>query len=296
MKAIYLIAAIALMLVPLTSASYAIYPETKGWSLEDITDSSYPIHVVNTDKDSTVQITAELKTFPFIQNVTVFQPVPAEFFQYLSVTPDMLNLGVNESGDFIVHVAFPDLPEMYGHTWEFRVLLNDTNKYNLEDLGLEGTQKTAVVRLFVPLTKPIKQMEIPFYMYPFMIIFSLIFLGGLIIYLRKRSVPLAMKDHATTSSSEWAGMDVGSHPNEPVANPEQKKRMFRKSPSVDREVLVGPDVPKVFRDLIEDPTLPEMPQRSPVIIRKPLPLKDHTINGERPAVPKRSHQKKPTTE
>lgn len=278
MKAIYLIAAIALMLVPLTSASYTISPESKGWTMEDITDSSYTIHVVNTGTHTSVQVQAIPQTFEYFENVTVFHPVPPEFFRYITITPMELNLGKGESGDFTVQAAFPELPEMYGHTWEYRILFNDTNKYNFEDGGPLVTQKMHVSRLFFPLTKPIKPMEIPFYMYPFMIIFSLIFLGGLIIYLRKRSVPLAMRDHGT-SVSEWAGMDVGSHPNEPAAPPERKKNLFRRMPAADGEAVVTLPIPKGIRDFIEDPTLPDLPQRKPVVIRSPAPLKPVTING-----------------
>lgn len=293
MKAIYLIAAIALMLVPLTSASYTIDPKSKSIAVTDVTDISLNVTVYNTYNDVLLDIIPTVYTNEYITNVSYSHPLPNELLEYVTIIPNELVIAYNSTGSFKIHVSLPDLPDTYNNTWEFIVRFNNTDKYSLKK---GATYIDVPIRLYLPRTKPIVVAETPFFVYPFIIVFSLIFMGGLIIYLKKRAVPLAMKDHATTSSSEWAGMDVGSHPNEPAVNPEQKKGLFKKIPSIDKEVLVGPAVPKVFKDLIEDPTLPESPQRRPVIIRKPLPLKGHTINGERTAVPKRSHQKKATME
>ena len=179
----------AACLAPTTIGDYSISPETKGWAVQDITDESYTILITNLYSHSTIQVQAIPTPFTFIDNVSVFRPVPPELWQYITVTPEELNLGFGESGSFTVHVAFPDLAEMYNHTWEYRILMNDTNPYNYEAGGPSLTQKMHILRLYLPKTKPIVVAETPFYIYPFMIVFALIFLGGIVIYLKKRSVP-----------------------------------------------------------------------------------------------------------
>ena len=307
MKTIYLIAAIALMLVPLASASYTIDPETKGWAVQNIADESYTIKVTNTEEQSVVILEVTPQTFQYIENVSVFKPLPTEFLQYITITPQTITLSAHETFDFKVHISFPDVPEMYAHTWEFHILFNDTNKYNYEDGGLDNTQKTAIVRLYIPLTKPVAVAEVPFYVYPFVIIFSLIFLGGMIIYLKKRAVPLAMKDHAVTGS-EWAGMEVGSVPTMQPEIP--KKTIFKKkSPlAVDTKTQVPSEIMAFVQDPTKDllmrspmnatpvlkrsPVIRDMihPKRSPEI-KKQNSLKMNAIDGDVKAKA-RSHQKK----
>lgn len=303
MKAIYLIAAIALMLVPIASASYTIDPETKGWAVMNVADESYTIKVKNTGDHTTVILDVTPRTFTYIENETVYRPVPEEMMRYITVTPQTIILSPNEEFIFTVHISFPDTPEIYGHTWEYRLLFNDTNKYNYQDSGIETTQKTHIVRLFIPTTKPVIPMETPFYVYPFIIIFSLIFLGGMVIYLKKRSVPLAMKDHAVTGS-EWAGMEVGSVP---TMQPEVKKN----SPlAVETKAQVPPEI----MAFVQDPTK-DLPVRSPVndtpvlkrspviqkaeqpkrvpAIKKALPLKTISITEDMKAKARSQHKKIP---
>jgi hypothetical protein len=168
--------------------------------------------VKNTGDRATCQIQVSPVTYQYVDNVTTFHPIPPELWQYITVTPEQANLAAGESATFTVQLAFPNLKEIYNHTWEYRILFNDTNKYTFEEQGPSVTQKTAIIRLYMPAGPYVKPYETPFYLYPFMIVFALIFLGGIVIYLKKRSVPLALRDHET-SGSEWAGLEVLDHPD-----------------------------------------------------------------------------------
>jgi hypothetical protein len=223
---------ILLLLVGSAEATYTIDPETKGWAISDITDESYQIRVVNTDDNSVVMLELIPQMFTYVENVSVFRPVPPEMMQYITFTPKEVILAPEEEFFFTVHISFPDLTEMYGHTWEYRLMFNDTNKYNYREGGEEMTQHLHIVRMYLPTTRPVVVAETPFYVYPFMIIFSLIFLGGIIIYLKRRSVPLALRDHENPVS-EWAGMQAMptsvrvEPPLEKPVLPEKKPKSMR---------------------------------------------------------------------
>ena len=255
------------------SAEFTLSPQTKGWAVVDITSDSFTIEVKNTAVRSTCQIQVSPVTYQYVDNVTTFHPIPPELWQYITVTPEQVNLAAGESAIFTVQLAFPNLKEIYNHTWEYRILFNDTNKYTFEEQGPSVTQKTAIIRLYMPAGPYVKPYEAPFYLYPFMIIFSLIFLGGIIIYLKKRSVPLALRDHETRGS-EWAGMEVGDHPNEVP--------QFRNPPKIVDDRKLPADIKAFIEDPLKSPD-PQIPERKQ-IIRNPVPLKSHHINGERTVV------------
>jgi hypothetical protein len=193
---------ILLLLVGSAQASYTIDPKSKSVSVNDVTDISFDVIVYNTWGDVLLDIIPFAYTNPYVMNVSYSQSLPDELIEYINIIPNEAVIYPNSSGKFTIHISLPDQPETYGHTWEFVIRFNNTDFYSLNK---GSTYIDVPVRLYLPATKPIPAAVTPFYVYPFIIIFSLIMLGGIIIYLKKRSVPLALRDHES-SISEWSGM------------------------------------------------------------------------------------------
>ena len=210
-------------------AQYTIDPIGKGWAVHDPVSDSFEITVKNTGDTNPVILEVTPASYTYEENVTTFTPIPADMIQYVTITPTQLELNPNETGIFTVHIAMPDIPQVYNQTWEMHLLFNDSNPYNLK---YGDTKMTQVTRMYMPDGRPpIPPPPLPLYIYATVAVVAIVLIIFIGYALKKRTLSVAKQD-TPLSHNEWSPLALNVE--------EGVKEKTVQTPLVDATVLPSP--------------------------------------------------------